>query len=732
MSSSKSRSKPRKKQGAASSPPRPAISPVVSPASAPVIESKPPKTPFVQTRPRVPQVSVPDIKTPPHAAPTVEPKPMVEPTPLDASVGPPSPPSDRYWIAAMGVMIVAIILRQVQLGQAPFHPDESIHAFFSYGFGGYHYDPVYHGPLLYHLVALFFKAFGQYDYVARLVPSLLGIGLVAMVLGPARRWMGNRAALAAAGLIAVSPSIVTYSRHLLHDALALDLTMGAVLCFITALHHPADDKRGRLALFSLAACLSLFLATKANFFFILVVILAFYGSWKFPGRAFPAFGVAVAVASGLAFELLPIVTLQLPSLLPLWNFFHPARPNLTSQVTFVLVSGFGVIAALILVAGAAFLTFKSVRRFTPHIPTLPFSRAWPATLFAIVTFSSIFWPRDNTFPTPIQASQHRIFQIVAVVCCAALLFWTSGRPEDGLEREGRARWKIGNDWTTWIFSLAIAIWIYMFLFGQGAQMLAQWATNRSFPGDTWISGRDGALHAIQKMLDYWGGQQKKPRLPGRHDYYIVLGLLYELPIYIAAVGGIWHATKKRTVFSDFLLWWAFASWAVYAVANEKVPWLLVHILLPLALLGALWIASVDWRKPLFFAATCAGLAFALRGDVAMVFERAGDHAEPLLYAQAPDNFRDALASALQKTRGDGRAIWMNGERQWPSVWYLRDTKWNPIRGTSGTPIAANFEPDKYRAFIAQETDIPKLKNKAEWEFANRGLPDLAARKLDSA
>ncbi len=542
----------------------------------------------------------------------------------------------------MAVMVLAIILRQVQLGEAPFHPDESIHAFFSYGFGGYHYDPVYHGPVLYHLVSLFFKVFGQHDYVARLVPSLLGIGLVAMVLGPARRWMGNRAALVAAGLLAVSPSVVTYSRHLLHDALALDLTLGAVLCFITALHHPATDKRGRNALFGLTACLTLFLATKANFFFILVVILAFYGSWLLHGK------------------------LRFPTAL---------------------------------------------------------SNALPLLLFVLITGVSIAFPTPGVNitgadgkPVWVEDPNNRIFQIIAVVCCAAFLFWTSGRSQGELEREGRARWKGGNDWTTWVLCLALALWIYLFMFGQVAQILAQWATNGQFPSATWDAGRESAQGAIQKMLDYWGGQQKTPRLPGRHDYYIVLGLLYEVPIYIAAIGGIWHATKKRSVWSDFLLWWAFASWTVYAVANEKVPWLLVHLILPLALLGALWIASLNWRKPLFFAATCAGLAFALRGDVAMIFERAGDHAEPLLYAQTPNNFRDALSKALQETRGDGRDIWMNGERQWPSVWYLRDTQWNPIRGTSGTPIAGNFEPDKYRAFIAQDTDIAKLQSRNEWNL----------------
>ncbi len=552
--------------------------------------------------------------------------------PIKASA---SAPSDKFWYGATGVMVLAIILRQVQLGASPFHPDETIHAFFSYGFDTYHYDPVYHGPLLYHLTSMLFALFGQYDYVARLAPSLLGIGLVAMILGPARRWMGPRASLAGAALVAVSPSIVTYSRHLLHDALVLDLTLGAVLCFLTALHHPAKERRGQLALLGLAACLSLFLATKANFFFILVVLLAFWGTWQVAGRA----------------KL-----------------------------------------------------------------SLPYAKAWPVALFALVTFAAIAFPRDNTSPEPVQAAQHRVFQLVAAASCAAFLLWVMGRPQAEPEREAREAWRRGNDWTAWVLALALALWIYVFLFGQGAQVLAQWVATRQFPSTTWASGRDSAQHAISKMLEYWGGQQAKPRLPSRHDYYIVLGILYELPIYVAAMGGIWHAARRRTVWSDFLLWWAFASWAVYAVANEKVPWLLVHLALPLALLGAGWLASLNWRRPAFLLAASVALLFSLRGDEAMIWERAGDHAEPLLYAQTPDAFRDVLEAALLKTKGDGRDIWMDGERQWPSVWYLRDPKFNPIRGTSGTPIAGVFAPEKYRAFIAQDKDLPLLKNKAQWDL----------------
>ena len=533
-----------------------------------------------------------------------------------------SAPSERFYFAALAILIVAIALRQWNLGAAPFHPDESIHAYFSQGFANYKYDPVYHGPLLYHLVTIAF-ALGQHDYTARLMPSLLGIGLVAMTLFPARKYLGNRAALASAGMLAISPSLVTYSRHLLHDALVLVLTLGAVLCFSSMLKNASNTDAGRNARVGLAACLTLFLATKANVFFIAVMLLAFYIAWRGAGR------------------------FTLPS--------EPAR--------------------------------------------------WvPILCFAVVTLAAIAFPRDSSQTEALKYAQHMTFQIVALGTCAWMWGWLWTRPIDQDERqlkrptasstkpsapladasstkEFERETAPSNDIVTYALALAVALWLYVFLYGNGAQILNQWFTNRAFPSVTFSEGAESARGAIGKMLGYWGGQQAQPRLPGRHDYYIVLGLLYELPIFIAALGGVWHAAKNRNAWTDLLLWWAFTSWAVYAVANEKVPWLLVHILLPLALLGGVWLGQIKWKKPMLAGALALGALFLGRGAIAMVVERAGDNAEPLLYAQVPEAFRDATEAALLQTRGDKRAVWVASEasvndRQWPTIWYLRPS--NPL------------------------------------------------------
>jgi hypothetical protein len=178
------------------------------------------------------------------------------------------------------------------------------------------------------------------------------------------------------------------------------------------------------------------------------------------------------------------------------------------------------------------------------------------------------------------------------------------------------------------------------------------------------------------MLAYWGGQQKKPRLPGRHDYYLPLMLLYELPIVIAAIGGIVHAARRRTRFTDLLLWWAFTSFVVYAIANEKVPWLLTHIMLPLILLAGVWLGQLTLKsnpgRSAFAAACVLGAIFLLRGVSATNFERPADHHEPLFYAQTTEAYHDAIFDGLNRTEGSAGIVWVHPDKQWPAAWYFRN------------------------------------------------------------
>lgn len=142
----------------------------------------------------------------------------------------------------VGMMIVAVLTRLWDLGPRAFHHDESIHAYFSNyylktgsytttaNFGG-GYDPTYHGPFLYHIVALMFFLFGVNDANARLAPALFGIALIGLCW-LFRPFIGRVAAMVATFLIIISPSISYYSRSLRHDIFAL---FGLTLLFVCIL-----------------------------------------------------------------------------------------------------------------------------------------------------------------------------------------------------------------------------------------------------------------------------------------------------------------------------------------------------------------------------------------------------------------------------------------------------------------------------------------------------------------
>jgi len=176
------------------------------------------------------------------------------------------------WLALLAAVAAS---RLVGLGERTLSHDESLHAHYSHELateGIYRHEPMMHGPLLFHLDAAVFSLAGATDATARLVPALAGIALVLLIV-PLGRWLGADAALAAAALAALSPSLLFYSRYLRNDVYI------AVFCLLWLLgswiYLERQSARG-IAL--VAAALGLALATKeVAFLFGLTAGLFFAG-----------------------------------------------------------------------------------------------------------------------------------------------------------------------------------------------------------------------------------------------------------------------------------------------------------------------------------------------------------------------------------------------------------------------------------------------------------------------
>ncbi len=163
------------------------------------------------------------------------------------------------------ILLVACGLRLYGLGARPLHHDESIHAYYSWriltvGPSDYRYDPVYHGPALYYLTALFQGLLGPSDVSARMLPVVTGLGLIALAW-PLRALIGRREALAYALLLTLSPTIGYYSRSLRHDVPIAFFTLAALVAFL----HFLRSGRRRHAYFA-GVAIGLAAATKEDIY----------------------------------------------------------------------------------------------------------------------------------------------------------------------------------------------------------------------------------------------------------------------------------------------------------------------------------------------------------------------------------------------------------------------------------------------------------------------------------
>jgi predicted membrane-bound mannosyltransferase/DNA-binding beta-propeller fold protein YncE len=178
-------------------------------------------------------------------------------------------------IAYTLILIVAVLTRFVDLGARVMSHDESLHTYYSwrlYEYGEFVHTPLMHGPVLFHMVALFYFLFGPNDFTARIYPALLG---VLIVLFPIllRRWLGRVGAMIASVLLLISPMMMYYNRYIREDTPSVFFT----ILMVYALLQYIDGERPRrpVWLWLMSAALLLTLASKEVAF----IYIAIFGSF---------------------------------------------------------------------------------------------------------------------------------------------------------------------------------------------------------------------------------------------------------------------------------------------------------------------------------------------------------------------------------------------------------------------------------------------------------------------
>ena len=196
----------------------------------------------------------------------------------------------KYKILGLLIILFALLIRLFDLGERVFHHDESVHASFTLRLlntGQYTYDPAYHGPFLFHTTAAIFHFLGINDTTARLIPVFFGVATIPLLF-LLERELGKRGVLWSAFLIALSPSMVYYSRFFRNDLIIVFCTLATVAGGIRYLENLHSTKRYPY-LILVASSLAIAVSSKENAYLVILMFGAyggiyllykFYSDWK--------------------------------------------------------------------------------------------------------------------------------------------------------------------------------------------------------------------------------------------------------------------------------------------------------------------------------------------------------------------------------------------------------------------------------------------------------------------
>jgi uncharacterized protein (TIGR03663 family) len=184
-------------------------------------------------------------------------------------------------------------------------------------------------------------------------------------------------------------------------------------------------------------------------------------------------------------------------------------------------------------------------------------------------------------------------------------------------------------------------------------------------------------------LTYWRAQQGVARGGQPWFYYLLTMPLYEQIALFFGMAGIVYAAVRRTLARTFLVWWAVVTFGMYSWAGEKMPWLTVHLALPLILLAGLFVGNVLLSRKMWAIIT-AGVVFLLclivevHSTFDLNFIDGANPTEMLIYVQTsqdvPTVANEIKSLSHRLYGGTQMPVGLDNSDVggWPFQWYLRD------------------------------------------------------------
>lgn len=475
------------------------------------------------------------------------------------------------------ILALALLTRFALLDDMALHHDEGIHALFGWniyrGYGWVH-DAVYHGPLIYHAVALSYFLFGDSDATFRLILAVFGTATV-MLPALLRRYLGRWGALLAAFLLLISPTFLYFGRFGHPDVFGGFFTLLLFVCVVRYIGEGRD-----LWLYGAVVATCLHFCAKPTAYLVTAVFLLFLMArvlWERYGLH--AFWLLLGLLPAALEDLWQAVGrgALLPPLIKVFGL-----PLSAFSLGFLLATGAAVLVMLALYLREC----RRAARSNPSLDLVVLLLALVLPLLSAVPLNALIALRGLP-PLGYNSTEFPSEVVPLALIAVAFTFALSVA--------------LGLLWDPRRFVLAAGLFwgVFFVLHTSFFQSMTGWATG------------------LLQPLGFWLTQQEVKRIHVGPQYFLMLISVYEpLSLLFGILGVFYFAWRGLTktgevdgpthpappaaapgVATGLLAFWAPLALFLYSFAGEQTPWLNVHPALPLVLLAATFLGRVVAARP---------------------------------------------------------------------------------------------------------------------------------------
>jgi Dolichyl-phosphate-mannose-protein mannosyltransferase len=604
-------------------------------------------------------------------------------------------------LAYLALFALALLAHLYLLGDGALHHDETHHANYSWrvfaGLGFIH-DPLLHGPFLYHINALFFFLFGDSNTTARLGPALFGSVLVVLPY-LLRRELGRGAALLAAVYLLISPAYMYWSRHIRHDMYQVTFELVA---FIAIVRYAST--RRPLWLYVGAAALGFMFTNMETFFLYLAIfipllaLLFFWRVWRpgilvagvlglaiigsvfvLPGKPIGGGGAVQRVSGayvcpspanpfppanpiqaepGPIFGFVPLATADNDYALCVRN-----EPDDNFAVYFIKLGQFFLHPAILLGLAVALIglagLYALIWRRRDHAGTTAWERARAASDSALDAFASLATGRRSLVALAIFLTIYGLFFTSFLTHPSGIISGTTGSLLYWLAQHNVARGSQPG-------------YYYLILLGLYEPLTLIWGVAGLIMVGVMVGRRLLMASKNRRTAEPQNRRTAEPRNRGTENQEprtaeprvngqpttdhgpLTTDDAQESPAHPLTRSPA-HPLDWSLALPVMLAWWAVATLGLYSWAGEKMPWLTIHVALPLVLLGAWAFAQVLrwWRESA--SAYVPALHFA---RLAAADGAGAPDDRPALLAQSGNGHGEPGALAERRSSGPALVIYL--------------------------------------------------------------------------